>query len=131
MQTITPYLAVRGGIEAIRWYEQAFGAICSFRQMAEDGRRVLHATLNLFDGQIMLSDEFPEFSTTVSAPPTSGGASVAIQVHLPARERVDEVVARAVEAGARIDMAPEDMFWGARFARIIDPFGHVWAFNAE
>jgi PhnB protein len=27
-------------------------------------------------------------------------------------------------------MPPDDMFWGSRYGRVRDPFGHVWAFNA-
>ena len=26
-------------------------------------------------------------------------------------------------------MPPEDMFWGARYAQVRDPFGVLWAFN--
>ena len=28
--------------------------------------------------------------------------------------------------GAEIPMEPVDMFWGERFARVRDPFGHEW-----
>ena len=27
-------------------------------------------------------------------------------------------------------MPPEDVFWGARYGRVRDPFGHVWSFGA-
>ena len=43
---------------------------------------------------------------------------------------VDRAVKRAVTAGAQITMPVSDQFWGARYGRIRDPFGHVWAFNA-
>src|ERR1044072_8104493 len=34
---------------------------------------------------------------------------------------------RAVESGAKSEMAPTDMFWGDRYGKILDPFGHSWA----
>ena len=40
------------------------------------------------------------------------------------------MVAQAQAAGAAVTMAPQDAFWGSRYARLRDPFGHIWAFNA-
>ena len=37
--------------------------------------------------------------------------------------------ARAVKAGATETMPVQDMFWGARYGQIRDPFGVAWAFN--
>jgi len=37
------------------------------------------------------------------------------------------VFARAKAAGATVDMPPTDMFWGDRYAKLTDPFGHKWA----
>ena len=34
---------------------------------------------------------------------------------------------QAVNAGAKADMPPQDMFWGDRFGSLTDPFGHLWA----
>jgi hypothetical protein len=31
-----------------------------------------------------------------------------------------------VAAGAKAGMAPADMFWGDRYAKVTDPFGHSW-----
>lgn len=42
-------------------------------------------------------------------------------------EDVDTAVARAVEAGAKITMPVADMFWGDRYGKIEDPFGHSWS----
>jgi uncharacterized glyoxalase superfamily protein PhnB len=38
----------------------------------------------------------------------------------------DETYRRAIEAGARSLMEPQDMFWGDRYGKIEDPFGHYW-----
>jgi PhnB protein len=32
-----------------------------------------------------------------------------------------------VDAGAKITMPVEDMFWGDRFGQLEDPFGHHWS----
>lgn len=127
---LQPHICVRGGLEAIAFYERAFGAANTFRQLAEDGRRVMHANLSIYGGEVMLHDEFPEFDMSVSAPPTIGGTAVAVSINLPEPAAVDAAFAKAVEAGAQGLMPPSDTFWGARYARIADPFGHVWAFNA-
>jgi PhnB protein len=64
------------------------------------------------------------------APSSHGGASIAISINLPKPADVDAATARAAAAGADVVLQPTDVFWGARYARLRDPFGHVWAFNA-
>jgi PhnB protein len=127
---LQPHLCVKGGADAIAFYEKAFGAICSFKQAADDGLRLMHANLEMFGGEVMLHDEFPEYGGDVQGPTSVGGASVAINVNLKQASEVDAIVARAEKAGATVTMPPDDVFWGSRYARIRDPFGHVWAFNA-
>jgi uncharacterized glyoxalase superfamily protein PhnB len=43
----------------------------------------------------------------------------------------DKTVARAVAAGASVLMPVQDMFWGGRYGKIIDPFGHEWGINQQ
>jgi PhnB protein len=127
---IQVHLCVRGGTAALAFYENAFGGVVTMKQMADDGVRLMHANVAMFGGEIMLHDEFPEFGGDVLAPPSRGGASLAININLAAPADVDAAAARAEAAGAIVIMPAGDMFWGARHARIRDPFGHVWAFNA-
>lgn len=127
---IQVHLCVKGGLAAIAWYEKAFGAVETFEQMAEDGERVQHANLTLFGSEIMLHDEFDEYGLDVMSPLTRGGAGLTISVNLKTPAEVDRAVKRAVGEGAVLTMPPGDMFWGARYAKIQDPFGHVWGFNA-
>ncbi len=127
---IQVHLCVKGGKAAIAFYETAFGAVETYEQMAEDGERVLHANLSVFGSEVMLHDEFPEFGSDVMSPSTRGGASLSINVNLKAPQDVDQAIDRAVAAGAVATMPADDMFWGARYGKIRDPFGHVWAFNA-
>src|SRR6267154_886390 len=41
-------------------------------------------------------------------------------------ENVDAVFNRAVAAGAKVDMPLDNQFWGDRYGKITDPFGHQW-----
>ncbi len=128
---VVPYLTVQGGLDAIKFYEDAFDAEEVALMMADDGKRVLHAELELNDGTLMLSDNFAEIGNHgSSAPGTAGGNSVTIHLDLKKPKHVDRTVEQAVTAGATIIMPPQDMFWGARYARLRDPFGHVWSLNA-
>ncbi len=127
---IQVHLCVKGAKGAIAFYEKAFDAVETFEQMAEDGVRVLHANLAMFGSEVMLHDEFPEFGADVLSPGTRGGASMTVNINLKLPGEVDAAVERAVAVGAEVTMQPDDMFWGARYARIRDPFGHIWAFNA-
>lgn len=127
---IQVHLCVKRGREAIAWYEKAFGAVETYEQMAEDGERVQHANLSMFGSEVMLHDELAELSPDVLSPQARGGATMTINVNLPWPIDVDRIVRRAAAAGAEITLPVADQFWGARYARIRDPFGHVWAFNA-
>jgi len=127
---IQAHLCVKGATEAIAFYERAFSGVCTFKQMARDGERVLHANVALFGGEVMMHDEFPESGGDVLSPESRGGASIALNVNLPTPAEVDAAIARARAEGATIISEPQDMFWGARYGRLRDPFGHVWAFNA-
>ncbi len=127
---IQAHICVSGADAAIAFYERAFGAVCAFKSLADDGVRVLHANVELFGGEVMLHDEFPEFGGDVLSPASRGGASVAININLPQQQAVDAALARAQAAGGTITLAAADTFWGARYGRVRDPFGHIWAFNA-
>ena len=39
---------------------------------------------------------------------------------------VDDVVAQAVGAGAKLTRPVEDQFYGDRLGTVTDPYGHVW-----
>ena len=126
---IQAHICVKGGIDAIAFYEKAFGAVCTMKNMADDGQRVMHANIDLFGGEVMMQDEFPEFMSDVRAP-ADQPASLTININLPKPAEVDAVMARAEAAGATVTLEAQDVFWGTRYGRLRDPFGHVWAFNA-
>jgi len=117
---VTPYLCVDGAAEAIDFYVSVLGARERMR-MAAPGGKVGHAELELGNGLIMLSDEWPDMD--VRGPKAYGGSAVTLHVYV---EDVDAAVERAVAAGATIRQPVEDRFYGDRSGGIVDPFGHIW-----
>lgn len=122
---VSPYLTVRDGNAACAFYEKAFGATLMHKMPADDGKRLMHAALMLNGGVIMLADEFPEFgSGGTPAPQTIGGSAVTIHVEVTDADRWWK---RAVDAGAQVVMPLDNQFWGARYGKLKDPFGHIWS----
>ena len=129
VQPTNPYLTVKGAADAIDFYKKAFGAKEEARMPAQDGKRLMHAELKINGGSVMLSDEFREHGGPEAPTPTKlAPVAIAIQYGKPAE--VDATFSRAVEAGCTSTMEPQDTFWDARFAMLIDPFGHRWMLNA-
>jgi PhnB protein len=118
--TLTPALSLDDASAAIEFYKRAFGAKERMRMPAPDGR-VAHAELEIGDSLLMLSDMFEE--SQGKTPKEAGGTTVGLFLYV---EDVDEVFKQAIDAGATAVSEPEDMFWGDRFGRIKDPFGHDW-----
>ena len=124
--SVTPYLTVRGAARAIDFYKRAFGAKELMRMPGADGKNVMHAELKIGDSIIFLSDEMPGGSTR--SPESLGGASGYQYLYV---KDVDATFKRAVDAGARVLMPVADMFWGDRFGRLADPFGHEWGLSTH
>jgi len=119
--TLTPYMTVRDAIRAIEFYKQAFGAEEKGIAKSPDGK-VMHAELRIGDSIIMLGDEFPEFGSV--SPQAIGGSASGLHIYV---ENVDSAFDRAVKAGATVEMPVMDMFWGDRYGKLKDPFGHKWS----
>jgi PhnB protein len=118
--TLTPYIAVDDAKKAIEFYKRAFGAK---ERVVMPGPNdiIAHAELEIGDSLVMLSDPFPQ--STLTPPKQLSGATGALFMYV---EDVDEIVQQAVDAGASITMQPENQFWGDRYGKVKDPFGHEW-----
>lgn len=114
------YMCVENTAKAIEFYTEAFDAKEKFR-LTEPSGRIGHAELDLGGTTIMLSDEFPEYG--IRGPKALGGTPVTIHIHV---DDADEVIRRAIKAGAEIEREAEDAFYGERSGSIRDPFGHRW-----
>jgi len=122
---VVPHLCVDNGAAAIEFYKNAFGASELSRVPDRDGKRLMHASLGINGGEIYLSDDYPEYRGGKSNTPKAiGGNPVVLHLNVV---NCDEAVKKAVAAGAKCTMQPADMFWGARYAQIVDPFGYTWA----
>ena len=119
--TLTPFLTVRNAVRAIEFYKQAFGAQERGVAKGPDGK-VMHAEVKIGDSVIMLSDEFPEFGSL--SPQSIGGSPMGLHIYI---ENVDAAFDRAVKAGAQVEMPVADQFWGDRYGKLKDPFGHKWS----
>jgi PhnB protein len=120
--TVTPYLVLDNSSEAIAFYKKAFGAVELGRMAGPGGRGVMHAEIKIGDSILYLSDECPGMGNR--APRNAGTTTVGIHLYV---EDVDAAYTRAVAAGATAQMPPCDMFWGDRFCKLSDPFGHSWS----
>jgi PhnB protein len=116
--TATPYLVIRDAARAIEFYKEAFGAQEMVRMGGPEGK-IAHAEIKIGDSMIMLADEMG----LNRSPQTLGGSPVSIFLYV---DDVDSVFNQTVRAGAKADMPPTDMFWGDRFGKLTDPFGHLW-----
>jgi len=123
--TLTPFLTVRDAARAIEFYKQAFGA--EERGVAKDpDGKVMHAELKIGDSIIMLGDEYPEFGAL--SPQSIGGSGMGLHIYL---DGVDAAFDRAVKAGAQVEMPVMDQFWGDRYGKLTDPFGHKWSIGTH
>lgn len=118
--SVTPYLIVRGGANAIEFYQKAFGAVELFRFPSPDGK-IGHAEIKVGDSPIMLADEFPDMG--YKGPESLGGSPVSLMIYV---DDVDAVFRQAVDAGATVKEALQDKFYGDRMGTVVDPFGHRW-----
>lgn len=121
MHTVTPHLVCAGAVDAIEFYKQAFNATEVGRMVGPQGK-LIHAMIRIGDSSVMLVDEFPEWRSL--GPKSLRGSPVTIHLYV---EDVDAFVKRAVAVGAKMTMPLDDMFWGDRYGKLEDPFGHQWS----
>ena len=121
MHTVTPHLVCAGAADAIDFYKRAFGAVEEAR-LPGPGGKIMHAMVRINGSAVMLVDENLEWG--MLGPKALKGTPVTIHLYV---EDVDAFVARAEKAGAKVTMPVADMFWGDRYGKIEDPFGHHWS----
>ncbi|PWU05770.1 MAG: glyoxalase [Terriglobia bacterium] len=117
--TVTPYLVIQDAGRAIDFYKRAFGATEVARMEGPQGK-IAHAELKIGDSMIMLSDEMGGNRSAHSL----GGSPVGIFLYV---KDVDAAFQKAVDAGAKVEMQLANMFWGDRYGKLTDPFGHSWS----
>ncbi|GAB5100099.1 MULTISPECIES: VOC family protein [unclassified Caballeronia] len=121
MRSLTPHLTCAGAAEAIDFYVRAFNAVELGRLPGPDGK-LMHAMVKIGDSVLMLVDENPTFG--MLGPKAIKGSPVTIHLYV---EDVDATFTQAIDAGAEVTMPVAEMFWGDRYGRLVDPFGHQWS----
>ncbi len=115
------YLSYRDAPAALAWLA-ALGFSEVRRQEGSDGV-VTHAEVRGGDAVLMVSRD----SADHQVPPLVGestGRGLYLRV-----EDVDGAFERAVAAGARPVVTPENTIWHSRRARVLDPGGQEWSFG--
>jgi PhnB protein len=115
--TISPSLTCKDAARAIDFYKKAFNAQEIMRMPSPDGK-ISHAELRIGDSIIFLNDEMG---------PMTGAATGTPRIYLFLYvEDADKTFDSAVKAGAKVEMPLENQFWGDRYGKLTDPFGHEW-----
>jgi PhnB protein len=118
--TITPALVVRDGAAAIDFYRRAFGAEEVSRMDGPDGS-IMHAEIRIGDSVVMLGEENEQWGT--KSPLSTNGNPGSLHMYVA---DADAAFQRALDAGASVAFPLEDAFWGDRYGKVRDPFGHEW-----
>ncbi len=114
--SIAPWLTVRDGLQALRFYQEAFGATVVYRLENPDAGVV--ARLSVEGAEFWVSDGQLDGSRQESL----GGGSVRMILTVG---DPDTVFARALAAGAS-EVFPVGEEHGWRLGRLVDPFGLHW-----
>ncbi len=120
--TVTPHIIVKNASKAIDFYAKAFGATEICRMPGPDGKSVMHAEIQVGNSRIMLAEENPDWQC--KGPTLLGGTPVTIHLYV---KDADAAFKKAVDAGAEATMPVDTMFWGDRYGKVTDPFGHSWS----
>ena len=120
--TLTPYINIKGAVEAIEFYKKAYGAK-EIGRITMAGGTIAHAEIQIGDSKIMLAEESEQWGN--KSPQALGGSPVCLCLYV---EDVDAVFAQALAAGATVtgEMEVKDQFYGDRSGSLTDPFGHKW-----
>ena len=118
--SVTPALVVRDAAAAIEFYKKAFGAEEIDRMAGPDGS-IMHAEIRIGDSRIMLGEENEQWGAR--SPLLTNGNPGSLHIYV---ENADAAFDRAIKAGAKVRYPLEDAFWGDRYGKVTDPFGHEW-----
>lgn len=121
----TPYLIVRDAAAALAFYAKALGAKETLR-MTGMGGAIMHAEMKIGDSMLMISEENPDWGS--KSPLLLGGSATHVMLYT---KDADAFVAKAAAAGCTVEMPVTTMFWGDRYGKISDPFGHQWSIGTH
>ena len=118
--TLNAYVTIRNCKQAIDFYKKAFGAIEKEKLLTPDGL-IAHASLEIEGSLFMMSDENSMMGN--KSPESLGGSPVTFSLYV---RDVDKFFKKALDAGGKVVMPVDDMFYGDRTGTLDDPFGYRW-----
>ncbi|MEP7074313.1 MAG: VOC family protein [Acidobacteriota bacterium] len=123
-----PHLVVSDGLAAMEFYKEVFNGSEGDNMKSPDGK-LMHGEIVVDGYKLFVSDWFaPSDGGSLNTPEKLGGTCVRITIEV---DDADSVMERAVARGSSVIMPVADMFWGARYGKIRDPYGHEWGINQQ
>jgi PhnB protein len=131
MKQAVPYLIFNGKAkEALEYYKdilegeiaglQTFGE-ADYPTPPEIDEHVMHARFEKEDLLIMVSDSFPGHEIHT-------GNNISLVLEFESEDEVHKIYDRLTSKG-KVHMELQDTFWGAKYAKVEDPFGITWDLN--
>jgi len=129
---VVAHLMVPDGKEALDFYRRAFNAT-PLHVSELPGGRVVHAQFRVEQSVVMLTEEnlseggespAAEKGVKLASPQTLGGTTFMLEMYV---DDVDAAFKRALDAGGKTVIEPQEMFYGDRYGILRDPFGFLWA----
>lgn len=140
MARVSTYLNFpRSTEEAFNFYKSVFGGefVGGIERLGEvpaqdgaptmlpaDKNLIMHIELHILGGHVLMGTDAPEsmgFKVTY-------GNNIYINLEPDTRGETDTLF-QALSAGGKIEMAPQEMFWGGYFGSCTDKYGVQWMFN--
>jgi PhnB protein len=136
MAALNPYLNFGGTCEAaFNFYKTVFGGeFSSFQRFNEvssagehtaDGNLIMHVTLPIGDGTVLMGSDRP----SVMGPVTAGN-NVHISVQTKGQAETERIF-NGLTDGGEVLMPLQETFWSAAFGMLTDKFGIQWMVNSE
>ncbi|MFN0250535.1 MAG: VOC family protein [Kofleriaceae bacterium] len=113
LPAVVPQLVVKDAKSLIDFAVKAFQAVPGHTMPGPEGKGIMHGMFQIGGSAVFVSDVFG------MAQPTSAN----LFVYVP---DVDAAVKAAEAHGAKVVTPPSDMFWGDRWAMVVDPQGQTW-----
>lgn len=118
MTTVTPFLTVSNGQNAVDFYLAAFGAI-ETKRFTMPGQKLI-AKISIAGAVFWVGDEEPEFGNFCPDKISNNSIRIILET-----KDADELFEQALNLGA-IQICPMTTEAEWRIGKLKDPFGHIW-----
>jgi len=129
----TPYFMFKGNArEALEYYKNIFkGEVSELKTFGEAGYQdspeakdlLIHGRFKKGDLFFMVSDAFPGSEIVI-------GNNISLVLDFESEEEIQGIYDALSEKGM-VYMELQDTFWGAKYAKVTDPFGMTWDLNYQ